>query len=78
MKIAVFSSKNEDFFAFEAVYGPKDASNVFKNIIDVFSNLKLTCSEQGMYWNALVLMIVVIVKKSTLRWILPFFGEYIF
>ena len=65
MKIAVFSSKNEDFCAFEAVYGPKNVSNVFKNILNVFSNLKLTCSEQGLHWNALVLIIVVIVKKGT-------------
>ena len=65
MKIAVFSSKNEDFCAFEGVYGPKNVSNVFKNILNVFSNLKLTCSEQGLHWNALVLMIVVIVKKVT-------------
>ena len=63
MKIAVFSSKNEDFCDFEAVYSPKNVSNVFKNILNVFSNLKLTCSERGLHWNDLVLMIVVIVSQ---------------
>ena len=71
MKIAVFSSKKDDFCAFEAVYGPRNVPNVFKNILNVFSNLKLIYSEQGLHWNALVLMLVVIVKS------VPFFEPFV-
>ena len=47
MKIAVFSSKNAKFSCFAAVYELRNVSNVFKNILIIFSNLKLIGSDEG-------------------------------
>ena len=63
MKIAIFSSKNEDFSYFAAVYRLKNVPNVFRNTLNMFSNLKLTSSDKGLHLNTLVLMLVVILKK---------------
>ena len=49
MKIAVFSSKNVEFSCFAAVYGFRNVPNVFKNILNMFSNLKLISSGEGLH-----------------------------
>ena len=49
MKIAVFSSKNEDFSYFAAVYRLKNVPNVFRNTLNMFSNLKLISSDKGLH-----------------------------
>ena len=49
MKIAIFSSKNADFSCFAAAYGLKDVSNVFRNTLNMFSNLKLISSDKGLH-----------------------------
>ena len=64
MKIPVFSSKNEDFSCFAAVYELRNVPKVFKNILNMFSNLKLICRDEGLHWNTLVLMLVAIFKKG--------------
>ena len=69
--LAVFSSKNGDCCNFKAVYGPRNVPDVIKNILNVCSNLKLICTDQGLHWNALVLMLVVIVKN------VPFFEPFV-
>ena len=63
MKIIVFSSKNEDFSCFAAVYELRNVPKVFKNILNMFSNLKLICRDEGLHWNTLVLMLVAILKN---------------
>ena len=68
MKIAVFSSKNEDFSCFAAVYELRNVPKVFKNILNMFSNLKLICRDEGLHWNTLVLMLVAIFKKREKFW----------
>ena len=65
MKIAIFSSKNADFSCFAAVYGLKNVPNVSRKTLNMFNNLKLTSSDKGSHRNTLVLMLVVIFKKST-------------
>ena len=74
MKIAVFSSKNTKFSCFVAVYEVRNVSNVFKNILNMFSNLKLIRSDEGLHWNALVLMVVAIVYGGEKFW--PFVSVY--
>ena len=74
MKIAVFSSKNEDFSCFAAVYELRNVPKVFKNILNMFSNLKLICRDEGLHWNTLVLMLVAIFKKP--EKIEPFVSGY--
>ena len=64
MKIAVLSSKNTNFSCFVAVYEVRNVPNVFKNILNMFSNLKLICRDEGLHWNTLVLMLVAIFKKT--------------
>ena len=68
MKIAVFSSKNAGFPCFAAVYELRNVPNVFKNILNVFSNLKLMSSDEGLHWNTLVFMVVVIVSGGEKIW----------
>ena len=68
MKIAVFSSKNANFSCFAAVYELRNVPNVFKNILKVFSNLKLISSHEILHWNTLVLMVVVIVSGGEKIW----------
>ena len=64
MKIAIFSSKNEDSSYFAAVYRLKNVPNVFRKTFNMFSNLKLTSSDKDLHLNTLVLMLVVILRKG--------------
>ena len=68
MKIAVFSSKNTIFSCFAAVYEVRNVPNVFKNILNMFSNLKLISSDEGLHWNTLVLMVAVTVYGGEKIW----------
>ena len=68
MKIAVFSSKNTNFSCFVAVYEVRNVPNIFKNILNMFSNLKLISSDEGLHWNTLVFMVVAIVYGGEKIW----------
>ena len=58
-------AKNAHFLIFEGVCELKNTPMVFENVLNVFSDIKLTCNYKGLHWKTLFPKLTVILHAGT-------------
>ena len=64
-KYSCILAKNAHFLIFEDVCGLQNIPIVFENVLNVFSDIKLTCNCKGLHWKTLFPKLIVILCSGT-------------